>query len=121
MKGGYKTWIRIVAIPCQKGVPDEIRQSWVNLEFPGVAGVDLEAGKTTRIIDLTPAPAYNKAFMVDQVVAFKALQKRSPTAYTWYTERGLPREDYYLVFHHFECVEIRTPQDLPSQPLVQKI
>ncbi len=103
--------IRFTAVP-RGGAPLEIREQWVGLEVPCLFthdGVPPNPGDTNRDVETgLEVPDY-PGYIVLQVHALEALEKKSPEAVEYWQSRGFPHAPFALFIFDHNCAEVVKP------------
>lgn len=103
--------IRFTAVP-RGGAPLEIREQWIGLEVPCLFshdGVPPNPGDTTRDVETgLEVPDY-PGYMVLQVHALEALEKKSPKAVKYWQSRGFPLQPFAIFLFDHASAEVVRP------------
>lgn len=103
--------IRFIAVP-RGGAPFSIREQWLGLEVPCLFshdGVQPNPGDTTRDVETGfEVPDY-PGYIVLQVQALEALEKKSPEAVEYWQGLGFPHHPFALFLFDHNSAEIVKP------------
>jgi hypothetical protein len=103
--------IRFTAVP-RGGAPLSIREQWVGVEVPCLFshdGVLPNPGDTTRDVETgLEVPDY-PGYIVLQVHALEALEKKSPEAVEYWQSLGFPHHPFALFLFDHSSAEVVRP------------